>query len=83
MGKREKLIERLTTKPQTATFGDLRNLLEYEGFYLDRITSSHHIFKYDETTLLIPVHSNKVKSIYLEKLLELVEQADLELEDED
>jgi hypothetical protein len=35
MGKREKLIERLTNSPQNTTFADIRNLLEYEGFYLD------------------------------------------------
>ncbi len=29
MGKREKLIDRLTRNPQSATFADLRNLLEY------------------------------------------------------
>ena len=36
MGKREKLIARLTNSLQNATFSDIRNLLEYEGFYLDR-----------------------------------------------
>jgi hypothetical protein len=43
MGKREKLIERLTNSPQNATFADIRNLLEYEGFYLDTVTESHHM----------------------------------------
>jgi predicted RNA binding protein YcfA (HicA-like mRNA interferase family) len=83
MGKREKIIERLTNSPQNATFADIRNILEYEGFYLDRVTGSHHIFKYAETTFVIPVDNNKVKAIYVRKLLELIERADTELEEEE
>jgi hypothetical protein len=83
MGKREKLIDRLTNSPQNATFADLRNLLEYEGFCLDKVTDSHHVFIYAETIFAIPVHNSKVKAIYVEKVLDLIEQADLELEEED
>ena len=83
MGKREKIIERLTNSPQNATFADIRNLLEYEGFYLDRVTDSHHIFKYAETTFVIPVHNNRVKTIYVRKVLELIESADPELDKEE
>ena len=83
MGKRKKLIERLTNSPQNATFADLCNLLEYEGFYLDKVTDSHHIFIYAETIFAIPVHNDRVKTIYVEKVLELIEQADPELEDDD
>jgi predicted RNA binding protein YcfA (HicA-like mRNA interferase family) len=83
MGKREKLIDRLTNSPQNATFADIRNLLEYEGFYLDRVTNSHHIFIYAETIFVIPVQHHKVKTIYVEQVLALIEAADTELEDED
>ena len=83
MGKREKIIDRLTNSPQNATFADIRNLLEYEGFYLDRVTGSHHIFKYAEITFVIPVHNNKVKAIYVRKVLELIASADLELDEEE
>jgi predicted RNA binding protein YcfA (HicA-like mRNA interferase family) len=83
MGKREKLIERLTNSPQNATFADLRNLLEYEGFYLDKVTNSHHIFIYAETIFVMPIHNGKVKAIYVEKILELIDRADPELEDDD
>jgi predicted RNA binding protein YcfA (HicA-like mRNA interferase family) len=83
MGKREKLIERLKNSPQNATFADIHNLLEYEGFYLDRVTGSHHIFKYAETTFVIPVHNNRVKAIYVRKVLELIESADIEIEEEE
>ena len=83
MDKREKLIARLTNSLQNATFSDIRNLLEYEGFYLDRVTGSHHIFKYAETTFVIPVHNNRVKAIYVQKVLELIESADPVDEEED
>ena len=83
MGKREQLIDRLTNSPQTATFADLRNLLTYEGFYLDRITASHQVFIYAETIFVIPVDNDRVKEIYVRKVLELIEQADTELEAED
>jgi hypothetical protein len=83
MGKREKLIERLTTNPQNATFADLRNLLEYEGFYLDTITDTHQIFIYAETIFAIPVRNDKLKTLYVEKILELIDRADLEIEEDD
>jgi hypothetical protein len=83
MGKREKLIDRLTNSPQNATFTDIRNLLEYEGFHLDNITDSHFVFIYAETIFAIPVHNSKVKTIYVEKVIELIKSADSELEEED
>ena len=83
MGKREKLIDRLTNSPQNATFADIRNLLEYEGFYLDRVTDNHHIWIYAETIFVIPIQNSKVKTIYVQKILELIEAADSELEEED
>ncbi len=83
MGKREKLIDRLTTSPQNANFADIRNLLEYEGFYLDRVTDSHHVFIYAETIFVIPVHHHQVKTIYVEQVLALIEAADSEIEDDD
>jgi hypothetical protein len=83
MGKREKLIDRLTNRPQNATFADIRNLLEYEGFHLDRVTDTHNVFVYAETIFVIPVDHNQVKTIYVQKILELIEAADSELEDDD
>ena len=72
MGKREKLIEQLTNSSHNSTFVNIRKLLEYEGFYLDCVTDSHHIFKYADTTFVIPVHNNRVvRSIgFVELLLE-------------
>ena len=72
MAKREKLIEALTNHPNNVTFSDVQSLLELEGFNLDRITGSHHIFKKDNITFVIPVHKNRVKSVYIKRVLELI-----------
>jgi predicted RNA binding protein YcfA (HicA-like mRNA interferase family) len=58
MSKRDKLRARLKNNPTGATFSDIRTLLEQEGFLLDRITGSHHIFTKDQTTFVVPVHNN-------------------------
>lgn len=51
MAKKGKLLELLKNSPNNVTFGDIRKLLELDGFILDRISGSHHIFKKDETIL--------------------------------
>jgi predicted RNA binding protein YcfA (HicA-like mRNA interferase family) len=73
MSKKEKLLELLKNSPNNVTFGDIRKLLELEGFDLDRITGSHHIFKRNEIVLVIPVHNNRVKSVYVKRVIELIE----------
>lgn len=76
MSKRDKLRERLKNNPANARFSDIRKLLEYEGFMLDRITGSHHIFSKDDITFVIPVHNSKVKTVYVKRVIELIEQKD-------
>ncbi|MGG6268428.1 type II toxin-antitoxin system HicA family toxin [Leptolyngbya sp. AN03gr2] len=76
MTKRKKLQERLRNNPNDVTFADIRNLLEQEGFTLDRITGSHHIFEKGETTFVVPVHNGKVKSVYVKRAIRLIELED-------
>jgi len=76
MGKRDKLRERLKNNPTSARFSDIRKLLEYEGFVLDRVTGSHHIFLKDDINFVIPVHNNKVKTVYVKRVIELIEKKD-------
>jgi predicted RNA binding protein YcfA (HicA-like mRNA interferase family) len=73
MSKREKLRARLKNNPTDVTFADLRTLLEQEGFLLDRVTGSHHVFTKDETTFVVPVHNNRIKTIYVKRAIELIE----------
>lgn len=70
-----KLLDRLKNSPAGVTFDDIRTLLLREGFRLDRVTGSHHVFKKSDVTFVIPVHSNRVKSVYVKRVVELVEQA--------
>jgi predicted RNA binding protein YcfA (HicA-like mRNA interferase family) len=73
MAKKDKLLQLLKNSPNNANFRDIRKLLESEGYSLDRVTGSHHIFKKSETTFVIPVHNNRVKSVYVRRIIELIE----------
>lgn len=72
--KKLKLLTRLKNAPSGATFNDIRTLLFQEGFRLDRVAGSHHIFRKADVTFVIPVHANRVKSVYVKRVIELVEQ---------
>jgi len=73
MGKKEKLLDKLKNSPNNITFSDISKLLELERFILDRITGSHHIFVKDDIVFVIPVHRNRVKSVYVKRVIELIE----------
>ena len=70
-----KLLDRLRNSPAGVTFDDIRTLLLREGFYLDRVTGSHHIFKKSGVTFVIPVHANRVKSVYVRRAIKLINEA--------
>lgn len=73
--RKAKLLQRLKNNPKGATFDDVRTLLLQEGFQLDRVTGSHHVFKMPGVTFVVPVHNNRVKSVYVKRLTELIEEA--------
>jgi len=73
--RKRKLLDRLTNNPKEATFDDVRRLLLHHGFRLDRVTGSHHVFKKAGLTFVIPVHANRVKSVYVRRVMALIEQA--------
>ena len=70
--RKRKLLDRLTNNPNGATFNDLRTLLAQEGFELERVTGSHHIFKKAGIKFVIPVHANRVKSVYVRRVIQLI-----------
>lgn len=72
--RKRKLLERLKNNPTGVTFAEIKTLLLHEGFTLDRVTGSHHIFRKSGTIFVIPVHANRVKSVYVKRVIELVEQ---------
>jgi predicted RNA binding protein YcfA (HicA-like mRNA interferase family) len=73
--RKQKLLERLTNNPKSADFDDLRTLLFHEGFKLERIRGSHHIFSRPDMTVVIPVHGNRVKSVYVRRVVVLIQQS--------
>lgn len=74
MSKREKLLESLKRSPNNATFDQIRKLLEQENFTLERITGSHHVFRKGATIFIVPVHKNKVKAVYVKRVIEIIEE---------
>ena len=72
--QKQKLLERLTNNPEGATLQDLLTLLLHEGFELKRAKGSHYIFSRSDTTFVIPVHRNRVKSVYIRRVIALIQQ---------
>lgn len=69
MTKRDKLVERILQRPPTASFRDVKNLLEEYGWKHARTRGSHFTFtKANEYPLVIVVHDKRVKSGYLDKI---------------
>ena len=67
----EKVIDRLRSARGTVAWRDVRKVAEHFGYRLDRIAGSHHIFTAPgRNHVNIVVHKNKVKVIYIKKLLE-------------
>ena len=75
MTKKEKLFDRLKNNPKDVNFGDIRVLLDSEGFALERITGSHHVFKKGKIIFVVPVHNKKVKTVYIKRLIEIIEES--------
>jgi len=67
MNKRTKRFDRILGLEQKYyTFADVRNFLGYYGFEAERKSSSHFVFRREETThIVIVVHHNLVKRIYV------------------
>ncbi len=74
MAKLGKLSEKLKNNPTGATFAQIKKLLLSEDFVLDRVAGSHHVFKKGSVTFVIPVHKNRVKTVYVKRVIELIEE---------
>ncbi len=74
--KAERLLKKLKQSPNNVTFADIRKLLEESGFSLDRVSGSHHMFRRDDIVFAIPVHRNRVKVVYVKRVIEIIENND-------
>ena len=53
-------------------FPEVRKMLEAKGYFLHRITGSHHVFKKPSIgTFAVPVHRGKVKAVYVRQIEKL------------
>lgn len=69
---------RLLANPTPSEMGveDVKMILEFEGWQLDRINGSHFIFKNDGGTVTLPIHHSVVKKEYLKN--EIIKKLNLE-----
>lgn len=74
MSKREKLLAKLKNNPHNVTFDQIRKVLLEQNFVLDRVSGSHHVFKREKVTFVIPVHKNQVKAVYVRRIIEIIEE---------
>ncbi len=77
MSKRQKRLERLRQNPNNVTLADLRQVLEDYGFVYRQTVGSHYTFSVvigDKTKLLVVPFRRPVKTIYIKKALELIDQ---------
>jgi predicted RNA binding protein YcfA (HicA-like mRNA interferase family) len=75
VGKLEKLIEQFLRQPPEVRFSDVCYLLEAFGYTEQRSKGSHHTFSnLDGKTIVIPkVSGQKVKRVYVKRIIELLE----------
>lgn len=87
MTKRAKLRKKLRNNPVDANMQDLQTLLEGYDFVLDRVSGSHHLFIYETATayrsISVPLHGKKVKKVYTQKALDLLDELFPESTEED
>ena len=75
MGKLEKLIELFLRQPPEVRFADVRYLLEAFDYAEQRSKGSHHTFSDPNgKTIVIPkVSGQKVKGLYVKRIIELLQ----------
>jgi hypothetical protein len=82
MGQKEKLIEKLKSKPKTFTFEDAESLLEYYNYHRSnkgKTSGSRVMFSSDDHKTKILIHKPHPRKELLEYLVkQLIEQLEQE-----
>ncbi|PID84485.1 hypothetical protein CSB09_00655 [Candidatus Gracilibacteria bacterium] len=61
----QKLIEKFKKQPSTVQWKDLEKIIKHNGYRLERIKGSHHIYsKENEDPIIAPVHNGEIKIPY-------------------
>lgn len=73
MTSRRKRLLKLLNQPKSTRFNDIHIVLKDFGYQLVRIKGSHHIFeKIGCEQVIIPVHNNEVKIVYIRKIIKIL-----------
>jgi predicted RNA binding protein YcfA (HicA-like mRNA interferase family) len=63
--------------PSPIRFAVVRRMFESNGWQLDRISGSHHIFwKAGRGSFSVPVHHDRVKAAYVKKVEKLLAEGE-------
>jgi predicted RNA binding protein YcfA (HicA-like mRNA interferase family) len=76
MSKRDKLRRKLRNNPRDATMQEVETLLLRFDFVLERVSGSHHIYRYNGVPvrkIVIPLHGRKVKEVYVKRAIDLLD----------
>ncbi len=81
--KKKKLLQKILANQRNVSFEELSLLVEGFGFFLDRVSGSHHIYKRAGIRELVNIQdvNGKAKPYQIKQFLTLVERYNLQLED--
>ncbi|MCV3446730.1 type II toxin-antitoxin system HicA family toxin [Campylobacter lari] len=68
MSNKEKLIKELENNPKNASFANIEKLLSWYGYKLVSIKGSHHKFKKNGKSIIVPLYK-PIKEIYVKQIL--------------
>ncbi|EAK2412227.1 type II toxin-antitoxin system HicA family toxin [Campylobacter jejuni] len=71
MSNKEKLIKELENNPKNASFDNIEKLLKWYGYELVSTKGSHHKFKKESKSIIVPLHK-PIKEAYVKQILKLL-----------
>lgn len=71
MASKDKLLKKIANNPKNVKFEDLKKLLQWYGFLHVSTHGSHHKFKKEGKSIVLP-YKKPVKEIYIKQILELL-----------
>jgi predicted RNA binding protein YcfA (HicA-like mRNA interferase family) len=83
MPDKRKFLQRILNNRKNVSFNEFVSLAEGFGFFLDRTSGSHHIYKNTRIKEIINLQNDKgeAKPYQIKQFLNIVEKYRLELED--
>lgn len=71
MSTKEKLLKNIKNNPKNVSYDDIKKLLNLYGFELVSIKGSHHKFRKNGDTIMIPFHK-PIKEVYVKDVLDRI-----------